>query len=246
VYAGAGRATQRWRRVGETPTHPLARVDGAEVGRAVRLAVELDGKSKVGSDYFRASLVIDGMGRTAGPILSGLFNRGAQPGFNWIEVGEYDGEPLLEDGRQIAIPEAIDLQIVLRLAELVPAGGHLMLEYDSPARRVTAQALAARVPPVATPLGAMMYAAGCGVAFRDWYIAEGGREGPRKLQGFRALDEAHARRRGTEMLHDLDAFMSRSNDHDWMVQGITRELASATITALREQLGAPEGPLAPD
>ena len=56
-----------------------------------------------------------------------------------------------------------------------------MAEYDSEARRVTAQALAARVPPLATPLGALMTAVGCGDAFKVWYISEGGREGPRKL-----------------------------------------------------------------
>ncbi len=143
------------------------------------------------------------------------------------------------------IPEAVDVQIVRAVAALVPPGGHLMIEYDSPARRHTAQALAARVPPVATPLGAKMFAAGCGVAFRDWYIPEGGREGPRKLQGFRALDAEHERRRGEEMLRELDAFMPRSKDLDWHLQGTVRELAQAAIAALHHRLGLPEGPLAP-
>ena len=58
-----------------------------------------------------------------------------------------------------------------------------MAEYESRPRTSTARALAAGVPPVATPLGALLFDLGCGVAFRDWYISEGGREGPRKLQG---------------------------------------------------------------
>ena len=83
-----------------------------------------------------------------------------------------------------------------------------MAEYDSVARSLTARALSARVPPVATPLGALLFEVGCGVAFRDWYISEGGREGPRKLQGFRALDDDHARTRGLEAAAALEAFLA--------------------------------------
>lgn len=236
--------TRRWRPVADDPASPVAALDGAVIGIGIRLAVESGPKNNVGARYFRAFLEADGVGRTAGPILQGLANRGPHPGFNWVEVTTYDARPALEDGRTIEIPEAVDVQIVRALAALVPPGGHLMIEYDSPARRLTAQALAARVPPVATPLGAAMFAAGCGVAFRDWYISEGGREGPRKLQGFRAIDEAHERRRGEEMLRELDAFMPRSKDLDWHIQAVARELAQATIAALHHRLDLPEGPFA--
>src|SRR5690606_23715418 len=108
-------------------------------------------------------------------------------------------------------------------------------------RSLTARALAARVPPVATPLGGMMFAAGC-VAFTDWYIAEGGREGPRKLQGFMAVNEQHVQRRSREMYEDLEAFMQRARDLDWDVQAATRPLAEAALTVLRSRLDLPEGP----
>jgi len=241
----APRTRTPWLPVAELPDSVLAPLAETEIGRGVRLAVEIGPKNHVGARYFQAFLTAEGLGRTGAPMLRGLYNRGPYPGFNWIEVTDYDGTPELEDGRELEIPEAIDLRIVGALGARVPAGGHLMMEYDSPARRSTALALAARVPPVATPLGAMMFAAGCGVAFRDWYISEGGREGPRKLQGFRAIDHEHERIRGERMLRELDEFMARSRHLDWTIQAQTRPLAQATFAALHQRLGLPEGPLAP-
>ena len=130
------------------------------------------------------------------------------------------------------MPEGIERRIFERLARELPAGGQLLVEYESSSRAVTARALSMRVPPLATPLGNLLYAVGCGDAIRDRYEAEGGREGHRRLQGFRAVDEAHARRRGLEMLALLRAFMARSADIDWDVQAQTRPLAEAAIEVL--------------
>ncbi len=225
------------------PDHLLCTIDGAEVGNGVQLAVEVGSKNSVGSDYFRASLQAEGVGRTA-PFLWGLFNRGPFPGYNWVEVtGSLERVPL-DSGDEVQIPEGIDLHVLTTLGTLVPAGGHLMVEYDAAHRATTAQALAANVPPVATPVGAMMFAAGCGVAFKDWYLAEGGREGARKLQGFRAVDAAHEERRGREMFAELEAFMSRIRDVDWDIQAAVRPLAEAAITVLRDRLAVPDGPMA--
>jgi hypothetical protein len=140
-------------------------------------------------------------------------------------------------GGEVEVPEAIDLQVLTLLAGLVPAGGHLMMEYESESRRHTARALAQRVPPVATPLGALMFAAGCGVAFRDWYTAGGGAEGPRKLLGYRATSAEHEARRGRDMLAELDDFLAHSADLDWDLQLKCRPLAEATVTLLRSRLG---------
>ena len=112
-----------------------------------------------------------------------------------------------------------------------------MAEYETPARWVTAAALAARVPPAATPLGRMLSQVGCGVAFKDWYIPEGGREGPRKLQGFSALNEEHARTRGLETIVALETFLADSADVDWDVQAQTRPLAEDVLAELRERYG---------
>ena len=233
-----------WRPLGDTPGHILHAVSGTLVGRGVRLRVELGPKNHVGSDYFRLFLDSDSLGSSLEPVCLGLVNRGPFPGFNWVEVSDFRGRLPMEGG-EVQIPEGIDLGIVQALARLVPPGGHMMMEYDSAHRALTARSLAAGVPPAATPLGAMMFAVDCGIAFTDWYISEGGREGPRKLQGFRAVDAAHARRRGQEMLAALETFMSSSAEFDWDVQAACRPLAEAAIVALRERLDTPDGPMPP-
>ncbi len=111
-----------------------------------------------------------------------------------------------------------------------------MAEYDSRPRTSTARALAAGVPPVATPLGALLFDLGCGVAFRDWYISEGGREGPRKLQGFRAASEEHARTRGLETIAALDSFLDRSRIAEDL-RALTEPLARRVRDELRERYG---------
>lgn len=236
------RVQQLWRPAADEPGHHLAGIDGAEVGNDVLLSVELGPKNQVGSNYFRAFLETAELGRTLEPVLLGLQSSGPYPGYNWVEVTQFQGR-LSVPGGEVEVPPGIDQQIVRALARLVPAGGHLMIEYDSPHRRMTARALALGVPPVATPLGSMMFDAGC-VAFKDWYIPEGGREGPRKLQGYMPVDEEHARRRGFEMLARLDRFLNDAADIEWDIQALARPLAEAAMTVLRERLDVPPGPLA--
>ncbi len=232
-----------WRAAAELPEHPLAAIDGAAVGEGVTLAVEIGPPNLAGVTRFRAFLVSDDLGRTADPVLRGLQHSGPSAAQQWVEVIDFNARIPLGDGRHVDVPEGIDLRIHARLAELVPAGGRLMVEYESEARSVTARALAAGVPPVATPLGGIIFAAGCGTAFRDRYSAGGGRQGRRKLLGFRAIDHEHEHRRGLEMLAELERFMNRSKHLEWVVQSQTRPIAEATITTLRARLGVPDGPV---
>ena len=73
--------------------------------------------------------------------------------------------------------------IVAALAQLLPPGGRLMAVYG---QDETERGLHRRVPPAATPLGQALLRAGC-TWFKDWYFAEGGREGETKLLGHKPL-----------------------------------------------------------
>lgn len=238
-------ALSSWRSIDATSDHPLARLVGQTVGQGVHLDVELGSRNRVGAQRFRLFLASADLGRTALPVVSGLIDLAEEPGAPWIEVGVYRARLPLGDGRTVDVPEGILLEIVSALAAQVPAGGSLIVEYESVALEMTAWALAAAVPPVATPLGGMMFVAGCGAAFRDRGASAGGRAGRRRLQGFRAPDEISEHRRGVEMLADLEAFMARSKELDWQVQSQTRPIAEATIIALRNRLAVPHGPLPP-
>jgi len=229
----AGRE-EGWLPASEEASHPLAALDAATVGQGVRLSVELGPRNRAGARHFRAFLETDELGRTLEPVLTGLHHAGPHPGQNWVEVTDFRGQVPVAGG-DVEIPEAIDVQIVERLAALVPPGGHLMMEYESAHRRLTSRALAQGVPPVATPLGGMMFAAGCGVALRDWYTPAGGREGPRKLQGHRAVDVEHERRRYPTTLQALERFLEASAELDWDLQVRCRPLAEATVTVLRSR-----------
>jgi len=227
-------AMHGWRRAAEAPETLPAQWDGVEVGADVAIEVWLGSRNAVGAQYFRLHLVSP-LGRPVEPVLFGLQGTGTQPAHHWVEVLHYAETLSVGDGRTVQVPDGVERRIFEQLAGAVPPGGHFLVEYESPARAVTASALAAGVPPLATPLGALLYATGCGDAFRDWYHPEGGREGARKLQGFRAPDAAHARRRGLEMLAELRSFMERAASLDWALQAKTRPVAEAAISILSER-----------
>ena len=71
----------------------------------------------------------------------------------------------------------------------------------------TERALRRRVPAAATPLGLALLRAGCRW-LKDWYFAEGGREGHTKLQGELPLSATHARRAERTLREELEAFVA--------------------------------------
>lgn len=85
----------------------------------------------------------------------------------------------------------------------------MMVEYDSPEQQDTADSLALGIPPVVTPLGYMLFLIGCGAGFKNWHFAEGGSEGPRKLQGYKALNSEHAKLKAEETIDELTAFLDK-------------------------------------
>ena len=48
------------------------------------------------------------------------------------------------------------------------------------------------------------------MAFKDWWFAEGGSEDPRKLQGYKGLNEDLRRARAAEMAAELLSFLQRA------------------------------------
>lgn len=233
-----------WHIVSAASDHLLAGLARREVGQSVRLIVETGPRDRTGALRFRLLLRSREVGLTSEPFIAGAIDLDSTPSAPWIEVTRYRSRLPLGNGEQVEVPEGIGLQVMEALAELLPDGGSLIVEYDSPALASTAQALAAGVPPGATPLGGMLFVAGCGSAIRD--RAGTSRAGRRALQGFRFDPESTREHgRGLAMLAELEAFLSNSSDLDWQVQSQTRPIAEATITALRARHAVPEGPLPP-
>src|SRR5712692_3268226 len=141
------------------------------------------------------------------PLMIGIVSGGGRGVMPWFEGRIY---PLVEsaEGEQFDARKAgLEAQLIKLLGNLVPAGGHLMLEYESPGQSDTHRELLLGVPPAATHLGALMFWAGFRGAFKDWYISEGGHEGPRKLQANKSPNALAARDAMRSNLEELRRFL---------------------------------------
>jgi hypothetical protein len=141
--------------------------------------------------------------------MTGLISGGGRGVMPWCEGRIY---PWLEfaNGERFDAREAgLETELIRLIGTLVPAGGHLMLEYESPGQGETHRELLLQVPPAATHLGALMFAAGFRGHFKDWYISEGGHEGPRKLQANKSPNAAAERDALRFNLDELKQFIKR-------------------------------------
>ncbi|MDZ4277565.1 MAG: DUF1122 family protein [Dehalococcoidia bacterium] len=200
-----GRGT--WKPLAGGGDHPLAPLDGRDLAGA-KVRVWLGPTSRFGARYFVLLLEAADGALSEEPVLSGLQHSGPLPSYNWIEVAETRERVALPGAGQIELGEdGIQLLFSL-LYQTLPPGGHLMVEYDSEQRAETAVALARGVPPVATPLGELLLRIGFGAHFKDWQIAEGGSEGPRKLQAYKPPSDADAARWRREAAQTLEAYLA--------------------------------------
>jgi hypothetical protein len=191
------------------PDHPLLRLQGQRLAGG-RLRLHPLGTNRFGALYFSLHLERDGC-LSREPVLTGLYHSGPYPSYNWIEVTQVNDHLTFEgsdDGPRIVIGAASLRRLMALLGTLIPPGGHLMLEYESPRWASTARALNLGAPPAATELGELLEAAGCAASIRNWYIAEGWREGPRKLQGFKPLDDGRARSAREARGRELQDFLA--------------------------------------
>lgn len=156
-----------------------------------------------------------------GPVFAGLFSAGraSQNIQGWVD-GDYFETTVFPHGRNVSLSESLlDTELFKVLGCLVPQGGSFMVSYslfskESKIHRETRRGLDRGYPPAVTPLGFLLFLAGCGMGFKDWYFAEGGREGPEKLQGFKAIDSEAAREKAEEMLRDVCIFSAAPVEND--------------------------------
>ncbi|MBI4302455.1 MAG: DUF1122 family protein [Chloroflexi bacterium] len=202
-----------WHPIQGKKEHPLGILEGQKLG-TTSLHILLGPKNRFGARYFQIFLK-DALGRLSDqPTVFGLYSSGKYPSYNWIEIIRLSTKLTFtsEDGHKNSTDlhlEGADQQLLQYLADLIPPGGHLMVEYESPEQETTARSLVLGMPAVATPLGSLLYRVGCGAGFKDWSIAEGGNEGPRKLQGYKALNSEQARFKAEAMAEELIAFLRR-------------------------------------
>jgi hypothetical protein len=154
-------------------------------------------------------------------IFAGLYSAGrsSQAIHGWVD-GDYFDQIVLSNGADFSLSDAsLDIELFRLLGGLVPPGGSLMVSYalfsnESTIHKETKLGLDRGYPPAVTPIGFLLFEAGCGMGFKDWYFAEGGREGPEKLQGYKPLNSDVAKQKADSLLRELRAFANRTpNDH---------------------------------
>lgn len=193
-------------------------VDGLLIG-AYRVRVREEGSAgTAGQRYLAVYLEREGI-LSERPILRGLYAEPRpRPIPGWLDGFFRNLIPF--QGKPVELDEPELREFFRAIGALIPPGGWLALAYETfgeplAIHQETEQALRLGVPPILTPLGMCLFHARCAFPIRDWSIAEGWREGPRKLQGFRPRGEAHYRRRVEELWEEIQAFLRRA-------QGSTR------------------------
>jgi hypothetical protein len=155
-------------------------------------------------------------------VFSGLYSSGRPSHFitGWVD-GDYFDTINFPSSVSFSLNEAgLDRPFFRILGGLVPPGGSLMVSYslfskESKIHRETRQGLDRGYPPVVTALGFLLFIADCGMGFKDWYFAEGGREGPEKLQGYKPINTRMANEKAALMLQELRHFATiHHSDND--------------------------------
>jgi len=188
------------------------------------------------------------------PVLEGIHSRGGRGVIGWIEVGDYRPvihfQGLGDPSETLVLWEGnMDQQVFNLLSEIIQPGGHLMfvyeVSYESPFHQETQESLLRGIPPVSTAQGALLFHSG----FRwvkDWYLAEGGHEGLRKLWGEKPLNEKELQRFDLLTFFQILSFFSRKPNPESLeleskarrrTLGILLELRiESTLSVLREKL----------
>jgi hypothetical protein len=163
-------------------------------------------------------------GRT---VVSGLFYEGSRYIKPWLEL---DYTPIAGD----ELDPAGEPLFQLLAAELIPPGGHISIAYLE--HRITARALLSGVPAAATPIGFLLWRCGCRW-YKDWYFAEGWKEGGIKLQGEKPLTDTRAQENTAKIVTELTAFLKKGGYVEPEIEQICKELARKIVGEATE---APE------
>ena len=171
-------------------------------------------RPRVGWIYLAVAIIRDEGESSRTALMMGIVSGGGRGVMPWVDGRIYPSVEFPDGSILDTRAAGLEAGLVNLIGELIPPGGHLMIEYESPGQEETHAELLLRVPPAATYLGAMMFRAGFRGHFKDWYISEGGHEGPRKLQANKSPTPDAAREALAANLAELREFLEREPPDD--------------------------------
>ena len=191
--------------------NPLYTVDRRKVGEYT-VHVQ-DVRKGAFAGVFSFSLLVD-----SHETISGLYYRGSTWIRAWLEL---DYSPVSGDELDPTGEALFQL-----LSELIPPGGHISVAYLD--HKITARALLSGVPPAATPIGYLLWKCGCRW-FKDWYFAEGWKEGGIKLQGEKPLNETRKKENTQRIVEELKEFLNKEGYVEPEIEEVCKALARKVV-----------------
>jgi len=152
------------------------------------------------------------------PIIKGIYSIGGKDGVkSWMDL-EYNEELKFLKEKEIKnslilSSNNLDRKLFKYLGNIIPQGGHLMVSYEGEQiiHTNTIKSLNIGIPPVATALGFLIFQGGFQL-IKDWYLAEGGHEGPRKLWGEKAPNDTWAQTFYENTAQQILQFLDRKHN----------------------------------
>ncbi|MEM2934698.1 MAG: DUF1122 family protein [Methanocellales archaeon] len=154
-------------------------------------------------------------------VATGRFFLGRELIKPWMEINYREKVKIKENTIELS-KTGLNIALFQILSELIPPGGHMMVKYLD--HLTTAKALSIGIPPIATPIGYLLWKSGFRW-FKDWYFPEGGMEGEPKLQANKPLNSEIERTRINEIAIELKEFLDKKVGGESEVEKISRELA---------------------
>lgn len=157
------------------------------------------------------------------PVIKGIHSSGAKDGVkSWMDLIYWEklefrkGEKLLENLSLSS--KGLDRYIFQILGDLIAPGGHMMVSYEGndPIHIDTRKSLGLRIPAAVTPLGFLLFGSGFQL-IKNWYLSEGGFEGPRKLWAEKAPDKNWAKTFYQKTAEQIKSFFERDRSSEFKI-----------------------------
>jgi hypothetical protein len=149
------------------------------------------------------------------PVIKGIFSSGAKDGIGpWLDLAYWEelefkrNDMLIE---KLSLSEkGLDHRLFRIIGDIIPPGGHMMVSYEgeNPIHINTVKSLGVRIPAAVTPLGYLLFRSGFHL-IKNWYLSEGGFEGPRKLWAEKAPDSAWAETFYKRTAAEIESFLEK-------------------------------------